>query len=50
MRNPDPTTTTAGRTGPPWTAPETLNFRGGFLSNFAPTPGRTRLTALVPTR
>jgi hypothetical protein len=28
-----------GRTGPPWTMPDTLFFHGEFLSNFAPTPG-----------
>jgi len=28
-----------GRTGPPWTASDTVYFYGGWLSNFAPTPG-----------
>jgi ribA/ribD-fused uncharacterized protein len=32
-------TTTPGRTGPPWTAENTVYFYGGPLSNFAPTPG-----------
>jgi predicted NAD-dependent protein-ADP-ribosyltransferase YbiA (DUF1768 family) len=28
-----------GQTGPLWTAGDTLFFYGGWLSNFAPTPG-----------
>ena len=39
MTNPDPATPTPGRTGPPWTEPGTVFFYGGFMSNFAPTPG-----------
>jgi ribA/ribD-fused uncharacterized protein len=35
----DTATDTAGRTGPPWNASDTLFFHGGFLSNFAATPG-----------
>jgi hypothetical protein len=27
------------RTGPPWSADGTVYFHGGWLSNFAPTPG-----------
>jgi hypothetical protein len=37
--NPDPAAPTPGRTGPPWTEPGTVFFYGGFMSNFAPTPG-----------
>lgn len=39
MTNPVAATSTAGRTGPPWTADDTVYFYGGPLSNFAPTPG-----------
>ena len=39
MTNPATATPTPGRTGPPWTAEGTVFFYGGFLSNFAPTPG-----------
>ena len=39
MTTRDPATRTPGRAGPPWTAPDTVFFYGGFLSNFAPTPG-----------
>ena len=28
-----------GRSGPPWPAEGTVYFYGGWLSNFAPTPG-----------
>jgi ribA/ribD-fused uncharacterized protein len=38
MPNPDPAPTPA-HTGPPWTVEDTVFFYGGFLSNFAPTPG-----------
>jgi len=34
----DPTPV-CGQTAPPWTAGDTLFFYGGWLSNFAPTPG-----------
>jgi ribA/ribD-fused uncharacterized protein len=33
------TAAVAGRTAPPWTADDTVYFRRGPLSNFAPTPG-----------
>jgi len=38
---PDPDTASAipGRTAPPWSAEGTVYFYGGWLSNFAPTPG-----------
>jgi hypothetical protein len=39
MSKPDTTAAIPGRTGPPWTAEGTLYFYGGWLSNFAPTPG-----------
>ena len=39
MPNPDTAAAIAGRTGPPWTAEGTVYFFGGWLSNFAPTPG-----------
>ena len=39
MANPATAAPTPGRTGPPWTAEGTVYFYGGFLSNFAPTPG-----------
>ena len=39
MTSPATATPTPGRTGPPWTADDTLYFYGGFLSNFASTPG-----------
>src|SRR6266540_1720062 len=39
MADPAPVTPALGRTGPPWTAEGTQYFFGGFLSNFAPTPG-----------
>ncbi len=32
------TASEANRNGPPWTAPNTLYFYGGWPSNFAPTP------------
>jgi ribA/ribD-fused uncharacterized protein len=39
MPNPDPVTAQPGRTGPPWSAEGTVHFHGGWLSNFAATPG-----------
>ena len=39
MPNPDTAAAIPGRTGPPWTAEGTVYFFGGWLSNFAPTPG-----------
>jgi len=39
MPNPDTAIAIPGRTGPPWTADRTVYFYGGWLSNFAPTPG-----------
>ena len=41
MNHPDAATTTPvpGRPGPPWNAPDSVFFTGGFLSNLAPTPG-----------
>ena len=39
MPNPDPVTDQPGRTSPPWTADATVYFHGGWLSNFAATPG-----------
>src|SRR4051812_40963418 len=39
MSHPVPAAATTGSTGPPWTAPGTVYFHGGFLSNFAPTAG-----------
>jgi ribA/ribD-fused uncharacterized protein len=39
MSNPVPAAAIRGSTGPPWTAPGTVYFYGGFLSNFPPTPG-----------
>ena len=39
MPNPDTAAVMPGRTGPPWTAEGTVYFYGGWLSNFAPTPG-----------
>jgi ribA/ribD-fused uncharacterized protein len=39
MPNADTAAATPGRTGPPWTADGTMYFYGGWLSNFAPTPG-----------
>ena len=39
MTDPDPATPTPGRAGPPWTEPGTVFFYGGFMSNFAATPG-----------
>jgi N-glycosidase YbiA len=39
MTNADPATRTPGRTGPPWNERGTVFFYGGFMSNFAPTPG-----------
>jgi ribA/ribD-fused uncharacterized protein len=39
MPNPVTATPAPGRTGPPWTAENTVYFHGGPLSNFAPTPG-----------
>ena len=39
MPNPDTVAAIPGRTGPPWTAEGTVYFFGGWLSNFAPTPG-----------
>jgi ribA/ribD-fused uncharacterized protein len=37
--NPDPALAESDRQGPPWTAPQTVYFYGGWLSNFAPTRG-----------
>ncbi len=39
MPNADTATAIPGRTRPPWTADGTVYFYGGWLSNFAPTPG-----------
>ena len=39
MSNSDAAAAIPGRTGPPWTAEGTVYFYGGWLSNFAPTPG-----------
>lgn len=39
MPNPATATTPPGRAGPPWTSEGTVSFYGGWLSNFAPTPG-----------
>ena len=39
MPDPDTASATPGRTGPPWSAERTVYFYGGWLSNFAPTPG-----------
>jgi len=39
MPNPDPVCNNPGWTSPPWTAKGTVSFLGGWLSNFAPTPG-----------
>ena len=39
MPDPDTASATPGRTGPPWSAEGTVYFYGGWLSNFAPTPG-----------
>ena len=39
MTNTATATPTPGWSGPPWTAEQTIYFHGGFLSNFAPTPG-----------
>jgi hypothetical protein len=39
MPNPDTSTATPGRTGPPWAADGTVYLHRGWLSNFAPTPG-----------
>ena len=39
MPNPEIAASLPGRTGPPWTARGTVYFHGGWLSNFAPTPG-----------
>jgi predicted NAD-dependent protein-ADP-ribosyltransferase YbiA (DUF1768 family) len=39
MPNADTATAIPGRTRPPWTADRTVYFYGGWLSNFAPTPG-----------
>ena len=39
MPNTDTAAAMPGRTGPPWTADGTAYFFGGWLSNFAATPG-----------
>jgi predicted NAD-dependent protein-ADP-ribosyltransferase YbiA (DUF1768 family) len=39
MANRDTAAAIPGCTGPPWTAVGTVYFFGGWLSNFAPTPG-----------
>ena len=39
MPNRDSAAAIPGHTGPPWTAEGTVYFFGGWLSNFAPTPG-----------
>jgi ribA/ribD-fused uncharacterized protein len=39
MPNPDTAAAIPGRTDPPWSADGTVYFYGGWLSNFAPTPG-----------
>ncbi len=39
MPNPDPVTNQPGQTSPPWSADGTIYFHGGWLSNFATTPG-----------
>jgi N-glycosidase YbiA len=39
MPNPDTPAAIPEHTGPPWTAEGTVYFYGGWLSNFAPTPG-----------
>jgi N-glycosidase YbiA len=43
MSTPDTAVAIPGRTSPPWSAAETVYFYGGWLSNFAATPG-LRLT------